>query len=381
MILSRQQLEENEAKVLMPYAVLSKFSRGRKHKDHDDGQRLCFQKDRDRIIHSRAFRRLKDKTQVFVAHYGDHFRNRLSHSLEVAQISKGLARSLGLNEDLSESIALAHDLGHTPFGHAGEFALNELLHKYGLGFEHNEQSRRTVEEIENVYPGFRGLNLSVEVIEGLMKHQTSWDNPEKVDAVKPSLEAQIVNFGDEIAYQNHDVDDGLRSGMFNEEELEQLALWNMASEFTENQYGKIEEPKIRFARKISKMIGIMIADIAVETTERLKKSEIKTLQDVYKCDQKLVGFSEEMSKANKELKEFLLLRFYNHTDIVSSMQKGQEIIKKLFAYYMKNPDGLPKILADKSLALEEKGRSELVRDYLAGMTDRFAELTAESLAD
>lgn len=379
MILSKEQLEEIEAVALMPYAVLSKATRGRKFPDHDDHQRLPFQKDRDRIIHSRAFRRLKDKTQVFVSHHGDHFRNRLTHSLEVAQVSKGIARSLGLNEDLAESIALAHDLGHTPFGHAGEFALHECLSAYGMEFEHNEQSRRTVEELENVYPGFRGLNLSLEVLEGLMKHQTSWDNPKKFEAVRPSLEAQVVNFGDEIAYQNHDVDDGLRAGLFDEDDLSGLSLWLMASELARNQYGEIEDAKIRWARTISKMIGIMITDICVETSERLKDFGIKNLEDVYACHEKLVSFSPELKEANRALKEFLLARFYNHPEVVAPIEKGQKIIKTLFEHYIKKPDDLPRLLAERCQALEEKERAPLVRDYLAGMTDRFAELAAEGL--
>ncbi len=379
MILLKTQLEINEMKVLAPYAVHR--SKGRKHQDHDDQQRLPFQKDRDRIIHSRAFRRLKDKTQVFVAHHGDHVRNRLTHSLEVAQISKGIARSLGLNEDLAESIALAHDLGHPPFGHAGEFALHEVLTEYGFEFEHNDQSVRTVEELEKVYPNFVGLNLSIEVIEGMMKHHTSWDNPKHAGAVRPSLEAQVVNMGDEIAYQNHDVDDGLRSGIFTEEDLAELALWKMAAELTAKQYGEIEDAKIRWARTISKMIGIMITDILVETSERLAEKKIKTLDDVYACSESLVGFSVELKEANRALKEFLMARFYNNPDIVAPMQKGQDIIKRLFKHYMEKPEDLPRLQAEKIQALAEKERVLFLRDYLAGMTDRFAELASELLPD
>ena len=345
MILLKTQLEINEMKVLAPYAVHR--SKGRKHQDHDDQQRLPFQKDRDRIIHSRAFRRLKDKTQVFVAHHGDHVRNRLTHSLEVAQISKGIARSLGLNEDLAESIALAHDLGHPPFGHAGEFALHEVLTEYGFEFEHNDQSVRTVEELEKVYPNFVGLNLSIEVIEGMMKHHTSWDNPKHAGAVRPSLEAQVVNMGDEIAYQNHDVDDGLRSGIFTEEDLAELALWKMAAELTAKQYGEIEDAKIRWARTISKMIGIMITDILVETSERLAEKKIKTLDDVYACSDSLVGFSVELKEANRALKEFLMARFYNNPDIVAQMKKGQDIIKRLCKHYIEKPEDLPRLQAEK----------------------------------
>lgn len=356
MINTTLQLAENEALVLQPYAVLSKNSRGRKYKESLDPQRLPFQKDRDRIIHCRAFRRLKEKTQVFVPHYGDHYRNRLSHSLEVAQVSRDLARTLGLNEDLAEAIALAHDLGHTPFGHAGEFALDECLRPYGLSFEHNEQSRRIVEELEEVYPHFPGLNLSIEVIEGLMKHQTSWDNPKGAEAVRPSLEAQVVNFGDEIAYQNHDTDDGLRSGLFTEKDLGKLRLWKWACESSLKSDGKIVDEKIRIARRVSKMIGTMIWDIAEETSRRLQRNKIKNLNDVYACKESLVGFSEEMAEANKELKEFLMARLYFTPEVVAHSEYGQKIIREIFAERIKH---------------EEPG---MVRDYLAGMTDRFAEL-------
>lgn len=380
MILSIDQLEQNEAKVLRPYAVLSMNSRGRKFGEGHDRQRLPFQKDRDRIIHSRAFRRLKAKTQVFVEHYGDHYRNRLTHSLEVAQISRDIARTLGLNEDLSEAIALAHDLGHTPFGHAGEFALNEVLHDYGLSFEHNEQSRRIVEELETVYPTHRGLNLSLETIEGLMKHSTSWDNPSGDSAaITPSLEAQVVNFGDEIAYQNHDVDDGLRSGIFTEDDLSKVTIWNMAAEETQAEYGNIENPRIRFSRTISKMIGLMIGDICNQSSILLQENEIQSLEDVYDSGIRLVAFSKQMEKSNKELKEFLTNRLYYHPEVLSNMERGQYIIKALFEHFMSTPEDLPAGLGQRLPASEATDRAAALRDYLAGMTDHFAELAAKRL--
>lgn len=361
MILNAQQLAENEAQVLRPYAVLSLDSRGRTHEEPVDTQRLPFQKDRDRIIHSRAFRRLKGKTQVFVAHYGDHYRTRLSHSLEVAQVSRDLARMLGLNEDLAEAVALAHDLGHTPFGHAGEHALDECLRPYGMSYEHNEQSRRIVEELEDVYPAWKGLNLSREVIEGLMKHQTSWDHPreEGHELVSPSLEAQLVNFGDEIAYQNHDVDDGLRSGLFEEKDLENLALWQKAKGLAREEYGVITDEKVRWARTVSKMISLMIVDIAMETSRRLEDKRVASLADVYALGAKgvkLVGFSEEMEIANKELKDFLTSRLYFNPEVLALSERGQEIIRALFAR-----------------GIEEGGTPREVADFIAGMTDSYAE--------
>jgi dGTPase len=352
MIYSRENLETNETKVLQPYAVLSVNSRGRRHVEELDDARLPFQRDRDRIIHCRAFRRLRNKTQVFVAHHGDHYRNRLSHSLEVAQVSGGLARSLGLNEDLAEAISLAHDLGHTPFGHAGETTLNECLKAHGMRFEHNEQSRRLVEELEEVFPGFMGLNLSIEVIEGLMKHESFWDHPNDESGIRPSLEAQVVNFGDEIAYQNHDVDDGLRSGIFSEEDLLGLKLWEFAKEAVEVQYGKIADRKIRIARMVSKMIGIMMNDILEESSKRLVG--IKTLEDVYACEAKLIGFSEDMLAANKELKDFLMSRLYMSPSVKEYSLRGQETIRALFDRFVVS-----------------MGPAE-ARDFLAGMTDSFA---------
>lgn len=367
MISTTLQLAENEARILRPYAVLSKNTKGRKVEEPLDPQRLPFQKDRDRIIHCRAFRRLKEKTQVFVSHFGDHYRNRLTHTLEMTQISRDLARTLGLNEDLSEAIALAHDLGHTPFGHAGERALDECLHDYGLHFEHNEQSRRIVEELEEVYPHFHGLNLSREVIDGLMKHQTSWDNPKGAEAVRPSLEAQVVNFGDEIAYQNHDVDDGIRSGLFTEDDLKGLKLWEWAMKACEKSDGRIADEKIRISRCISKMVSLMIWDLAEESSRVLESKAIKTLRDVYASGDKLIRFSDEMAKANKELKDFLTTHLYFHPEVLKHSERGQKIIKKLFAHYM-----LEWGAAEKGGVAEKGGTVEKVRDYLAGMTDPFA---------
>lgn len=374
MIYTTLQLAENEAKILCPYAVLSKNSRGRKFTEMMDPQRLPFQKDRDRIIHCRAFRRLKEKTQVFVPHYGDHYRNRLSHSLEVSQISRDLARTLGLNEDLAEAIALAHDLGHTPFGHAGEYALHECMQAYGLSFEHNDQSRHIVEELEAVYPSFPGLNLSIEVIEGLMKHQTSWDNPAGAEAIRPSLEAQVVNLADEIAYQNHDVDDGLRSGLFTEADLETLELWQWAKEASDKADGVIEDEKIRVSRTVSKMISLMIWDIAEEASRLIQLHGIQNTQDVYNCKEKLVNFSAAMEVANKSLKDFLTTRLYFHPEVVQHSDHGKKIIQKLFHHYMKEWKAAHPGRSEKEGALE-------IKDYLAGMTDRFAETQALELEE
>ena len=327
-----------------------------------DDERTPFQLDRDRILHSRAWRRMEGKTQVFVVGYGDHYRNRMTHSLEVAQISRDLARWLGLNEDLAESIALAHDLGHTPFGHAGEHALHECLVAQGLEFEHNEQSRRTVEELEMVYPNFPGLNLSLEVIEGLMKHHTSWDNPEGGGSIRPSLEAQIVNLADEIAYQNHDIDDGLRSELFSEKDLQEVSLWEQAREEVTYKYSDILDEKIRRARIVSHMMSLMIKDVHEETKRRLAKHNIQNLADVYSCQEPLVDFSEEMRGHNAQLKNFLMNRLYFHPEVSALSEHGQKIIRALYRHY-----------------LEQGMEPVVLRDYLAGMTDRFAEFQVKEL--
>ncbi|MFA5855666.1 MAG: deoxyguanosinetriphosphate triphosphohydrolase [Candidatus Gracilibacteria bacterium] len=355
MILTPYHLAKNEATALKPYAVLSMYCRGRKIPEPEDKNRLPFQVDRDRIIHSKAFRRLKDKTQVFVAHHGDHYRTRLTHTLEVAQVSRDLARMLGLNEDLAETIALAHDLGHTPFGHAGEEALNNCLLQFGMTFEHNEQSKRIVTELEHAYPAWNGLNLNAEVLEGLMKHETHWDKPQNESAVRPSLEAQIVNIADEIAYQNHDTDDGLRSGLFTEEDLQSLHLWQAATRAVQSLYGTIEDPRIRIARTVSKMIGFMIVDTAEETSRRLALYRIATTEDVYICPDKLVAFSEEISEANHQLKDFLMSRLYLSPEVQENLNRGRTTIKTIF----------------EKLIAEGKTPPE-ARDYLAGMTDPFA---------
>ncbi len=279
-------------KYLASYAVKNSSSKGRKIPETDSGDRTIFQKDRDRIIHCRAFRRLNLKTQVFVANYGDHYRTRLTHTIEVAQIARDISRSLNLNEDLAEAIALAHDLGHTPFGHAGEVAMNKCMAKYGKKFEHNEQSKRVVTEIENVYPDFRGLNLSLEVLEGLAKHQTPWDNPGVDMFIHPSLEAQVVNLADEIAYSNHDLDDGLRAGLITWDQLAELELLSEALAKTPH-HG---DPKVRKARLISTLMGMMISDVLATTKKNLER--IHSLQDVYDTHASIVTFSDEFRKKN-----------------------------------------------------------------------------------
>ncbi|MBU1019529.1 MAG: dGTP triphosphohydrolase [Patescibacteria group bacterium] len=349
---------------LKPYAVADNSSKGREHSEAPHPERTAFQLDRDRVIHSRAFRRMNGKTQVFVAGHGDHYRTRLTHTLEVAQISRDLARSLGLNEDLAETIALAHDLGHTPFGHAGEMAMDRCMQKYGRSFEHNEQSKRVVTTLEYSYPDFPGLNLSFEVLDGLSKHQTPWDNPETSFSAAPSLEAQIVNIADEIAYSNHDIDDGLRAGVLSWDELIELPVVSKVVSKIHDQYGRDFPERILWARTVSGLIGLMIDELLKQTCENLRG--IETLYDVYAQKKPLVGFGGGFSREMGDLKEFLQEKFYLNSEVLKLSKKGEEIIETLFEYYLNNLSEIPEYLRDLGDDIEA------VKDYLSGMSDFFA---------
>lgn len=359
-------MEQNEAKILATYAVQSAKSLGRKYKEPDDDKRLCFQKDRDRIIHSKAFRRLDQKTQVFIAGSGDHYRTRLTHTLEVAQISRGIARRLRLNEDLAEAIALAHDLGHPPFGHAGESVLNEVMQQFGMHFEHNEQSKRVVEVLEKSYPKFDGLNLSMEVLEGMIKHQTAYDQEGKAFEVAAHLEAQIVNLADEIAYTNHDIDDGLRSGTLDPKKIQKTALWKEAKANVEKRYGKITDQQILIVRIVSVLISLMIDDLCEETEKNIKKFKVKSVADVKKYQGVLAKFSPGMKEKMVEMRRFLFNNFYTSKMVINGINKGQKMVKGLFDFYVRNPQKFPK--KGKANNIE---RVIAIKDYIAGMTDPF----------
>ncbi len=372
-ILTIKELEKQEKSNLAPYAIKNVESQGREFLEKKDPFRLEFQRDRDRIIHAKAFRRLKGKTQVFVSHYGDHYRSRLSHTLEVSQIARDVARNLKLNEDLAESIALAHDLGHTPFGHAGETALNDLMQRFGKKFEHNQQSKRIVEKIEKKYPDFDGLNLTHEVRDGLIKHRSAYDKGDKKDLrQQASLEAQIVNLADEIAYQNHDLDDGLRAGIFQKEDLNKLDLWqeakaNVATNLAEDLW---------ISRVISALIHLMVMNLYEGTLNKLEKYKPQTVNDIYNAPESLICFTPEFEQKNNFLRQFLYLNFYKTDTVVNQSSKGQETIKKLFFAYHKNPKLLPQEILDKS---SENSMEDLIKDYIAGMTDHFALAAAEHL--
>lgn len=370
MLYTRADLELIENELLAPYAVRSSQSRGRNFLEDDDQWRMPFQKDRDRVIHSKAFRRLQAKTQVFVTPRGDHFRNRLTHSLEVAQIARDIARQFALNEDLSETIALAHDIGHPPFGHAGEDALDALLQPLGYNFEHNEHGKRIVEEFEEVSSAFRGLNLSFEVREGMMKHSTPWDHPRSVTPHAPSLEAQIVNKADEIGYHCHDVDDGLRARLITHEELLKLPLWQHAYARVTWKYGKALPRRIVRSRCVSQLMNLLIEDLMQESHLRLEKYGVRNGSDVQRMLTPLIDFSTGMVASLAELRVFLRERVYLNPTVVENTNHGKKVIEILFTTLMAQPELLPeKFTARLS---DEYVLACAVRDYIAGMTDQFA---------
>lgn len=378
---SNESLQEYEKLTLAPYAAFSRNSRGRKHHENDHAYRTCYQRDRDRIIHSAAFRRLEYKTQVFVNHEGDHYRTRLTHTLEVAQISRTIARALKLNEDLAEAIALAHDLGHTPFGHAGEDILDALMKSHSeKGFNHNMQSLRVVEQIERRYPGFPGLNLSYEVREGIVKHETDYDISEIADYdpdQKPTLEAQIVDLADEIAYNCHDVDDGLWSGVLALSEIMEVPLFNQIYKKSEKELPELTRSKRQY-HVIRLMINLEVTDLIKATVENLKKFEIKTLEDVRGHDSKLLSFSDELERENSVLKKFLFERMYRHWRLIRMTDKARRILNALFEAYYDNPRQLPPKYANRA---EDGSKAQVIADYMAGMTDRFAMIEYKKLFD
>lgn len=378
MNITRDYLQNNEDKLLAPYAAKSKFSLGREYREKSHEYRTEFQRDRERIIHSRAFRRLEYKTQVFVNHEGDHYRTRMTHTIEVAQIARSIARALRLNEDLAESIALAHDLGHTPFGHSGERALNDILSDSG-GFEHNRQSLRVVEKLEERYNEFPGLNLTWETREGIIKHSTYYDHPEVSQYApdeKPSLEAQIIDFADEIAYNNHDLDDGISSGLLDLEDISKLRIWQMALSAAGQDVPR--QKKFLVNTMIRSIINIFVSDLINTTKKNIDRLSIKTFKDVKKCGMKAAGFCEEISEANMELKSFLNKNLYQHYRVVRMSIKAQRVVRELFAIYFENPHTLSQGYLSR---IESDGLKQTISDYIAGMTDRYALEEHQKLTD
>jgi dGTPase len=368
---TREELEQIERQTLAPYAQFSGDTRGREHQEAPPEWRTHYQRDRDRVIHSRAFRRLEYKTQVFLNGTGDHLRTRLTHTMEVAAISRNIASALKLNTDLAETIALAHDLGHSPFGHKGETVLARLMKGHG-GFEHNQHSLRIVEELEQKYPNFSGLNLSWEVREGLAKHHTAYDHPGKrkgFDAKNSSLEAQIANLADEITYYSHDLDDGLDSGLLSEKELaKNVRVWAHASKLVKKQYGQLADEPRRYVT-IRTIIDMQIRDV-VETSERLiKKAGVKSSDDVRLQAKPLVQHSAERSKLNLELRHYLYKNLYYNPVVHQPNLRAVKLLGQLFKYFLAHPQ---EIGESSRRRIQKFGRHRAVCDYLAGMTDRYA---------
>ncbi len=367
----REFLQKTEEATLALYAARSSGTRGREHAEISHGYRTEYQRDRERIIHSRAFRRLEYKTQVFINHEGDHYRTRLTHTIEVAQIARAVSRALRLNEDLAESIALAHDLGHTPFGHVGERELDRLLKEHGFGgFEHNRQSLRVVELLEKRYEDFDGLNLTWETREGIIKHSGTYDRPETScfhPEEQPSLEAQIIDYADEIAYNNHDLDDGISSGILEYDEVTSLSIWKMA----EQMYGKpVPVLKKSAAREIIRtIINLLVTDLIGSTVKSIVDTGVQTYSDVKNSDRNLACFSPEVMNANNELKKFLRDKMYRHYRVTRMSFKSQKVINELFNTYIEHPETLPARYAKQ---IDSQGLARTVTDFIAGMTDRFA---------
>jgi dGTPase len=366
---------------LAPYAADPARSRGRRFREPKAGSRTEFQRDRDRIVHSTAFRRLEYKTQVFVNHEGDLFRTRLTHSLEVAQIARTLARNLALNEDLSEAIALAHDLGHTPFGHAGQDALNACMRPYG-GFEHNAQSLRVVDELEDKYASFRGLNLTFEAREGILKHCSRRRARELgelglrfLKRRQPGLEAQVANLADEIAYNNHDLDDGLRAGLLTLEQLEAVPLVARHLKVVRKAYRRLTPKQLRH-ETIRRLISTLVTDLTATTRARLAAARPSDIDAVRAQSLPLVAFSPAMRREAAELKRFLYRHLYRHPQVHRMTLRAHDVVKRLFEDFFEQPRRMPQehFLAARRAERSggKQGRARLVADYIAGMTDRYA---------
>ena len=372
------------------YAACPELSRGRRHQETRPAYRSEYQRDRDRIIHSAAFRRLEYKTQVFVNHEGDLFRTRLTHSLEVAQIARTIARALSLNEDLCEAISLAHDLGHTPFGHAGQDALNECMKPYG-GFEHNAQSLRVVEQLEDKYAGYLGLNLMFETREGILKHCSLKRAKELGDVgerfikrLQPSLEAQVSNLADEIAYNNHDMDDGLRARLLTIEQLREVPLFLRHHDQVLKTYRKLS-PKQERHETIRRIIGTLVGELTENTRATLLKAKPKSIEEVRSRAKPLVSYSAERQAENLALKKFLREHLYFHHEVYRMTRKAQAVIRELFSVLIEDPKLMPPQMFNASQLAEaakgKTGRARVVADYIAGMTDRYAIDEHERLFD
>lgn len=371
-MLTREEIESREERGLASYAMKSKDSRGRRYPEEEHHYRGIYQRDRDRIIHSTAFRRLEYKTQVFVNHEGDYYRTRLTHTIEVSQIARTIARALNLNEDLAEAISLAHDLGHTPFGHSGEDALRKLMEGHG-GFEHNLHGLRVVDILEQKYPTFPGLNLSWELKESIVKHKSPYDNTpistEYNTHEQPLLEAQIVDKADSIAYDNHDLDDSLKAGIITHDELQSVELWRETQKKVKQKY-TIHNHDILIAQTIKTLINMEVIDLLENTVSRIKQEGIHSVRDVRNYPGTIVSFSPSLSEQKKKLQQFLFRNVYQHYRVARMADKAKRFLEELFTAFIKNPKQLP---LEYQKWIEEAGLYQGVCDYIAGMTDRFAQ--------
>lgn len=367
----RKDIEKREIDTLALYAMHSKDTKGRKYPEAEPKYRSVYQRDRDRIIHSTAFRRLEYKTQVFVNHEGDYYRTRLTHTIEVSQIARSIARAMSLNEDLVEAIALSHDIGHPPFGHAGEESLGILMKDNG-GFDHNLQGLRVVEKLEQRYPDFPGLNLTWEVREGINKHTTMFDRAKQLKEFEPgsspTIETQIVDVADEIAYDNHDIDDGLTSGLIEEDGLLELRLWKDAAIFVKKGRKNLSD-KIRNHQIIRRLIDTQIEDLLSVSEKNIKTIGIQNVSDVRKHKKRVVAFSENMQNKRKELRVFLINNLYKNFRVIRMSDKARRFITDLFKVYLEKPEQLPPSDHKK---ISKEGIHRAICDYIAGMTDRYA---------
>jgi len=375
---SSANLLRKEEVIIAPYGTHSKDTRGRLYPEEEHSYRGCYQRDKDRILHTTSFRRLEYKTQVFVNDEGDYYRTRLTHTLEVAQIGRTLARALGGNEDLAEAICLAHDMGHPPFGHSGEAVLAKKMVNHG-SFNHNRQTLRIVTKLEKRYSGFSGLNLSYETLEGIAKHETEYDTMGDMDFnpnLRGSLEAQIANMADETAYSAHDLDDGLRSGLLTLDMVSRLDIWRLIADtlhFAETELSDLDRHRF-----ITVLTGLEVDDIVEHTEQLIQKNRIESVSDLVHMPYNIVSNSEVMVGMNRQLKDFLYNNMYRHYRVMRMSAKAEMILSRLFDTFMSNPKLMPTHIQD---AIEEKGLEVAICDYIAGMTDRYATEQYKKLFD
>ncbi len=379
MFRKREQLEQQEAEQLAPYALRSRDSTGRCYPEDEAEYRTAFQRDRDRIIHAAAFRRLEYKTQVFTNDEGDYYRTRLTHTLEVAQIGRTIARALGANEDLVEVICLAHDLGHPPFGHAGEETLDALMKDHG-GYNHNHQSYRVVTQLERRYPEFPGLNLTKETLAGLAKHETEYDHLVEIAGLDPttrgSLEAQIANMTDELAYNAHDLDDGLSSGLIMPRDLNELEIWKLLCDRL-SWHGEVMDELMRH-EFIRELIGLLVDDVLKTTQSRLERLQPQTSEDIQRQPENVIGYSSGFVVMTGALKAFLFANMYYSFRVVRMKKRAQRFIEEMFATFQEDPRQLPK---ECQQDIKGDNVKRVIADYIASMTDRSAVLEYRRLFD